>query len=147
MDTRIYLSKQAKENPQETLETLQKAAVDVFSESETNLTELQKKTWFKRLFELLTFSRNNEKALAKSVASLAALQEIVVKALLVLSVQNTELSGDVLELAEGHKLLSEQINRMAQTQYKMANRLIEWEYLTSQLYHNFRKKSTTLFRR
>ena len=128
MDTRIYLSKQAKDNPQETLETLQKAAVDVFSESETNLTELQKKTWFKRLFELLTFSRNNEKALAKSVASLAALQEIVVKALLVLSVQNTELSGDVLDLAEGYKLLSEQINRMAQTQYKLANRLIEWEY-------------------
>ena len=65
MDTRLYLSKQAKDNPRETLETLQKAAVEVFSESETNLTELQKKGWFKRLFELLTFSRNNEKALAK----------------------------------------------------------------------------------
>lgn len=43
MDTRLYLSKQAKDNPRETLETLQKAAVEVFSESETNLTELQKK--------------------------------------------------------------------------------------------------------
>ena len=128
MDTRLYLSKQAKENPQEALETLRLAAAEVFTESESNLTELQEKPWFKRLFEMLTFSRNNEKALAKSVASLAALQEIVVKALLVLSIQNTELSGDVRDLAEDHRLLSEQINRIAQTQYKLANRLIEWEY-------------------
>ena len=128
MDTRLYLSKQAKENPQEALETLRLAAAEVFTESESNLTELQEKHWFKRLFEMLTFSRNNEKALAKSVASLAALQEIVVKALLVLSIQNTELSGDVRDLAEDHRLLSEQINRIAQTQYKLANRLNELEY-------------------
>ena len=128
MDTRLYLSQQAKDNPQEALAVLQNAAAEVFSEEERNLSEMQKKAWYKRLFELLTFSRKNEKALAQSVASLAKLQEIVVKALLVLSVQNTELSDDIRGISESNRLLSEQVNRIAQTQYKLAGHLIEWEY-------------------
>ena len=128
MDARLYLSQQAKNNPQETLLTLQTAADEVFSESTQNLDEMRKKAWYKRLWELITFSRNNQKALAISVDSLAKLQEIVVKALLVLSVQNTELSGDVLSLTESHQLLSEQVERIAKTQYKLTNRMIEWKY-------------------
>ena len=56
------------------------------------------------------------------------MQEIVVKALLVLSVQNSELSDDIRGISESNRLLSERVNRIVQTQYKLAGRLIEWEY-------------------
>ena len=128
MDTRLYLSQQAKDNPQETMGILQQAASEVFSESEQNFDVIRNKRWYKRLFEMLTFSRNNEKVLAKSVASISKLQEIIVKTLLLMSVQNTELSGDIRDLTEGHRLLSEQVNRLAKTQYKLANYIIELEY-------------------
>ena len=128
MDTRIYLSKQAKENPQETMGILQQAASEVFSESEQNFDVIRNKHWYKRLFELLTFSRNNEKVLAKNVASISKIQEIIVKTLLLLSVQNTDLSGDIRNLTEGHKLLSEQVYRLSNTQYKLANYTIELKY-------------------
>ena len=128
MDTRLYLSQQAKDNPQETMEILQQAASDVFSESEHNFDIIRNKHWYKRLFELLTFSRNNEKILAKNVASISKLQEIIAKALLELFVQNTELSDDIRDLTEGHRLLSEQVNRLAKTQYKLANCIIELKY-------------------
>lgn len=128
MDTRLYLSQQAKDNPQETMGILRQAASEVFLESEQNFDAIRNKRWYKRLFEMLTFSRNNEKVLAKSVASISKLQEIIVKTLLVMSVQNTELSGDIRDITEGHRLLSEQVNRLAKTQYKLANHIIELEY-------------------
>lgn len=128
MDTRIYLSKQAKENPQETMGILQQAASEVFSESEQNFDVIRNKHWYKRLFELLTFSRNNEKVLAKNVASISKIQEIIVKTLLLLSVQNTNLSGDIRNLTEGHRLLPEQVYRLSNTQYKLANYIIELKY-------------------
>ena len=128
MDTRLYLSQQAKDNPQETMGILQQAASEVFSESEQNFDVIRNKRWYKRLFEMLTFSRNNEKVLAKSVASISKLQEIIVKTLLVRSVQNIELSADIRDITEGHRLLSEQVNRLAKTQYKLDNHIIELEY-------------------
>ena len=107
---------------------LQQAASEVFSESEQNFDVIRNKHWYKRLFELLTFSRNNEKVLAKNVASISKIQEIIVKTLLLLSVQNTDLSGDIRNLTEGHRLLSEQVYRLSNTQYKLANYIIELKY-------------------
>ena len=42
--------------------------------------------------------------------------------------QNTELSGDIRNLAEGHRLLSEQVQRLSKTQYKLANYINELKY-------------------
>ena len=128
MDTRLYLSHQAKENPQETMKVLCQAAAEAFSESENNFEIMRNKHWYKRLFEILTFSRNNEKMLAKNIESLSKLQEIIIKALLLMSVQNTELSGDIRNLLESHTLLAEQVKLIAKTQNKLENRLIELEY-------------------
>ena len=128
MDTRIYISHQAKEKPQETMEVLRQAAAEAFSESEHNFEVMRNKQWYKRLFEILTFSRNNEKMLAKNIESLSKLQEIIIKALLLMSVQNTELSSDIRNLLESHNLLAEQVKLIAKTQNKLENRLIELEY-------------------
>lgn len=128
MDTRIYISHQAKEKSQETMEVLRQAAAEAFSESEHNFEVMRNKQWYKRLFEILTFSRNNEKMLAKNIESLSKLQEIIIKALLLMSVQNTELSGDIRNLLESHNLLAEQVKLIAKTQNKLENRLIELEY-------------------
>ena len=42
--------------------------------------------------------------------------------------QNTDLSGDIRNLTEGHRLLSEQVYRLSNTQYKLANYIIELKY-------------------
>lgn len=128
MDTRLYLSHQAKENPQETMYVLRQAAAEAFSESEHNFEVMRNKQWNKRLFEILTFSRNNEKMLAKNIESLSKLQEIIIKAMLLMSVQNTEISGDIRNLLESHNSLAEKVKLIATTQNKLENRLIELEY-------------------
>lgn len=86
---------------------LGEAANDIFESTEADFRKIKEKKWYNRLWEIITFSKDNEKLLAHDVGNLAKLQEIVVKALLILSQKSTEtfeildqLSSKVEHLAE-----------------------------------------------
>jgi len=68
-------------------------ALEILNANEKEFREMQNKKWYKRLWEIITFSRNNEKCLARGVTSLAKVQEIVIKMLVMLSRENRQIAA------------------------------------------------------
>ena len=65
----LLLSKEAEENIDEAITTLVSAAQDIANKSEQDFERIKEKKWYKRLWELVTFSKDNEKIQAHSIVS------------------------------------------------------------------------------
>ncbi len=112
-ELKIILSPEAEQNPKETIECLISAASAIFSKTENDFEEIKNTTWYKRLWKLITFSKDNEKKLANGVSSAAKLQEIIMKALLLLS----DKSADISDFLCKH---DEEIVRLSKNQASLA---------------------------
>lgn len=68
------------------------ALTDILKASEEDFQSLKEKTWYKRIWGMLTFSKDNEKRIASGVATLAKLQDVIIKLVLQLSKENAQIS-------------------------------------------------------
>ena len=82
------------------LDWLLEAANEVVNATESDFTDMQSKAWYKRLWEVITFSKDNEVHLATGVSNLAKLQEIVIRAMLVVSRDNAIISNEVARISK-----------------------------------------------
>ena len=112
-ELKISLSPEAEQNTDETIQCLIEAATRIFTSSEQDFQAMKNTKWYQRLWKLITFSKDNEKKLANGVSNLAKLQEIVMKALLLLS----EKSADISDFLCQH---DEDIARLAKNQASLA---------------------------
>lgn len=95
------------------------AAQDTINATEKDFDTIRSKKWYKRLWETVTFSKDNQIQMAKGVSNLAKLQEIIIKLLVVLSQDSVEISKVVqqnseliLRLSVTDALLSKQIDKI-----------------------------------
>jgi hypothetical protein len=86
------------------------AANDVMNASGKDFSTMKNKAWYKRLWELVTFSKDNEKRLAKGVGSLAQMQDIVIKMMLMLSKENPQIAALVEENRDTINKILESLN-------------------------------------
>jgi hypothetical protein len=96
------------------------AANDVVNATEKDFEVMKGKKWYKRLWETITFSKDNQIRTAKGVSNLAKLQEIIVRVLVLLSNENAEISevvksnsAMIAKLSVVDALLLKKINRIA----------------------------------
>lgn len=102
----VELAQEALDNPEQAIQCLIDASKEIFNTSEADFEQMKSKKWYNRLWEVVTFSKDNEKKLAHGVSNLAKLQEIVTKALLVLSNTSREIAKAVEENASAIERLS-----------------------------------------
>ena len=104
---KIELTQEAVEDPQEAIWALIEAANNICTDSQQDFQALKNTKWYKRLWNLITFSKDNEKKLARGVANLAKLQEIVMKALLLLVGQ----SAETAEIARQNSITLDELSK------------------------------------
>lgn len=100
----------------ENIEILKEAARELFSASEEDFEQMKSQNWYKRTWQMITFSKDNEKVMAKNITSLAKAQDIVLKLLLSLSDDNkeialivSELSGKIYNLANATEVIAQKV--------------------------------------
>lgn len=71
------------------------AARDVSCATAEDLSTLKKKKWYDRLLETVTFSKDNQIRTANDICSLSKLQEIIIKALLIINRETKKLSNEI----------------------------------------------------
>lgn len=120
----LLLSKEAEENIDEAIATLVSAAQDIANKSEQDFERIKEKKWYKRLWELVTFSKDNEKIQARGVANLAKLNEIVMKAIVLLSKQSKNNADRIYEALQKIKSLTEDVSDLFAQQEAIANKIL-----------------------
>ena len=104
---KIELTQEAVEDPQGAIQALIEAANNICADSQQDFQALKDTKWYKRLWNLITFSKDNEKKLARGVANLAKLQEIVMKALLLLVGH----SAETAEIAKQNSITLDELSK------------------------------------
>lgn len=106
-------------NPMQEYDWLIEAAAEVATSTESDFTAMQSKKWYKHLWETISFSKDNQIRTAKGVSNLAKLQDILIKALVIVSKENTNVSEDVkknsqliAQLSTNDMLLQSEIMRV-----------------------------------
>ncbi|MBR2876808.1 MAG: hypothetical protein IKC01_06700, partial [Clostridia bacterium] len=94
---KIEITQQGKENLTETIATLMEAAQEIANSAEKDFEKMKSKKWYKRLWELVTCSKDNQKITARGVTNLAKLTEIVMKAIVILANHSEETAEKVFE--------------------------------------------------
>lgn len=122
-ELKISLSPEAVQNTNEAIQCLREAASEIFNSAEQNFQEIKDTEWYQRLWKLITFSKDNEKKLANGVSNLAKLQEIVMKALLLLAEKSAEISDFVCQHDEELARLSKNQASLAKTQNSILDEL------------------------
>ncbi|CAG7636025.1 hypothetical protein PAESOLCIP111_03731 [Paenibacillus solanacearum] len=97
---------------------LREAAGELFSASEKDFEQIKSRKWYKRIWQLITFSKDNEKILASNITSLAKAQDIILKLLLSLSDDNKEVAMIISDL-------SNQLHSLTCTTESIARRVID----------------------
>lgn len=120
----LLLSKEAEENIDEAITMLVSAAQDIANKSEQDFERIKEKKWYKRLWELVTFSKDNEKIQARGVANLAKLNEIVMKAIVLLSKQSKNNADRIYEALQEIKSLTEEVSDLFAQQETIANKIL-----------------------
>lgn len=93
----MVLSEEGRQNQSEAIAVLIEAANDISNATENDFNKMKSKKWYKRLWEMITFSKDNQKIMARNVGNLAKLQEIVMQALLILSKESSEMAATIYE--------------------------------------------------
>jgi len=97
---------------QSDIDILIQAANEVYSANEADFHHMKNKKWYKRFWEIITFSRDNQKVMARHVASLAKTQDIVKTAILMVSKESREIAEQLRVVAELQPQLEKAINRI-----------------------------------
>lgn len=103
------------------LACLVEATNEIFTASEKDFEKMKSKKWYKRLWEMVTFSKDNEKVIVSNVTNLSKLQEIVMKALLQLSDKNT----DIAEIIKTH---ADRLESISNNQYAIVKEIEKLKY-------------------
>lgn len=82
-------------NGEEDIQFLIESAAEISSATEADFESMKSKAWYKRFWNMITFSKDNEKNLAKGTKSLAKLQEITIQVMLKLSNENVQFAEAV----------------------------------------------------
>lgn len=85
---------------EENMELLRVAASEIFTASEKDFEQIKSRKWYKRILQMITFSKENEKMIARNITNLAKVQDIVLKLLLSLSEDNQEVAKIISELSD-----------------------------------------------
>ena len=117
----LLLTQQAEDNIQDSLDTLLTAARDIASASENDFERIKSKKWYKRLWELVTFNNDNQMIQARGVGNLAKLNEITMKAIILISKQSQDIATNVAESLKELSALREDVDDL----YDQQNKLIE----------------------
>ena len=120
----IQLSQEAAQNIEETLQTLIEAQEDIQNSAEADFEKLKNKKWYNRLWELVTFSKDNQKIQARGVTNLARLNEIIMKSLLLISKQNKDIAEKVLKSFEKINDLSGEIQNLQKDSERFISELL-----------------------
>lgn len=104
---KVGLTQSAMDDSEQTIQCLIEASNEIFNSSEADFEQMKSKKWYNRLWETVTFSKDNEKKLARGVSNLAQLQEIITKVLLIVSGKSAEISEIIAENASSINRLSD----------------------------------------
>ncbi|MEE1012328.1 MAG: hypothetical protein U0L11_09905 [Acutalibacteraceae bacterium] len=129
---KIELTQHAKENLTDTINTLMQAAQEIANSTEQDFNEMKSKKWYKRLWEVITCSKNNQKTTARGVTNLAKLTEIIMKALLLLADHSEETA----------KLVSESLNKIENLDGRLEELSLNFKKLAlevKKLKYNYKK--------
>ncbi len=126
----LLLTAQGEENISETIECLVEAVEEISKASESDFNTIKNKKWYNRLWEMVTFSKDNQKIQARGVANLAKLTEIVMKTIVLVSKQGAETSdllSQAIKKTEGNL---EKIECLTNNQVKIVNAIkeLKWGY-------------------
>ena len=120
----LLLSKEAEENIEEAIATLISAAQDIANKSEQDFERIKEKKWYKRLWELVTFSKDNEKIQARGVSNLAKLNEIIMKAIVLLSKQSKNNADRIYEALQKIQSLTEYVSELYAQQETIIKKIL-----------------------
>ncbi len=119
----LLLTPQAEENIEETLSTLITAANDIATATESDFERIESKKWYKRLWELVTFNKDNQKIQARGVGNLAKLNEITMKAIVLVSKQSKAIAERLTESINELSLLNDNVNALSEQQLNIIKTL------------------------
>ncbi len=126
----LALTAQGQENISETIECLITAASEIANASEADFNKIKNKKWYNRLWELITFNKDNQKIQARGVGNLSKLTEIVTKAIVFVSKQSTENSELLDQAIEKIDSNLERIETLTDIQERIVKAIqeIKWGY-------------------
>ena len=115
----LLLTEQARENIEDTLATLITAAQEISIASEKDFEKIKAKKWYKRLWELVTFNNDNQKIQARGVGNLTKLNEIIMKAIVLISKQSKDIAAKVHESLKQMQQFEEDVSDLYKQQIKI----------------------------
>lgn len=121
----LLLTSSAEENLSETIQCLTEAVAEISAATEKDFETIKNKKWYKRLWELITFSKNNQKIQARGVANLAKLSEIIMKAVVLVSKQSADTALLLKESIDQINCNLEKIELLTDYQIKLAKAVKE----------------------
>jgi hypothetical protein len=77
----------------ENMDCLIEAFYDIMSSTERDFENMKNKSWYKHFWEIITFSQDNKKRLARGVGSLAQMQDIIIKVISSLSYEFSQITN------------------------------------------------------
>lgn len=115
----VTINYESFQNDKNALSDLTQAVQKLTVASEEQFNEIKEETWFKRLFDKLTFSKKNEKRMAQQIGTLAQAQRIFLEILLRMSNQEQQVAqlvrdniDSIRKLQENDCYLLERIKRL-----------------------------------
>ena len=96
----LTLTQYAQDNIDETLEILISATQDIASAQEKDFERIKEKRWYTRLWELVTFSKDNQKIQSRGVSNLAKLNEITLKAVVLVARISQKNSASICKMLD-----------------------------------------------
>ena len=124
-------------NKTNAVDELTNSAKKILIANEKEFQEMQNEAWYKRLWKVITFSKDNEKRLARGITSLAKVQEITIKMLLMLSGE----SRQIFELIEKNR---DSINGIMERLIKQKDELLSLKKILSHMRYHTRVRLSDL---
>lgn len=119
MTEELKINKKVIENSQDDYDAIREAIKKLSSASENDFESMKKEKWFQRVFDMVTFSKKNEKRLAQQIETVSQAQQILMELLLRLSEQDKNISQIVVDSLEDIKKIQEQNSFLLSTIMKL----------------------------
>ena len=117
----VTINYESFENDEHALSDLTQAVQKLTVASDEQFNEIKEETWFKRLFNKLTFSKKNEKRIAEQIGNLAQAQSILLEILLRMSNQEQQVSQLVRNNIDFIRKLQENDNYLLELVKRLEN--------------------------
>lgn len=112
------------EREQCSFDDLKEALLQLTNASQDQFEQIKKEKWFTRVFDMVTFSKKNEKRMASQISNLAQAQQIMMDILVRLSERDKRVSDLVTELYQKIERLSRNDVLLAKRVNQLENRVI-----------------------